>query len=262
MSMPVGAQSLPAEILEVILSDVVESAIPDERSWTALTLTHVCGLFRRVALDCPKLWTCLSRKLGRPGLALIEACIERSKDKPLDVVIHLYAYKKPIGKSKGVDMIAVDRIARIVIPVCARWRRCSALLIAKTLFRTTCHLSFRVSFDIKISYGPCAGRVRNQRRNGGIICLSWYFHDTVSFQASAAFLLEAPWHALTRHSESLSVHTPAQVSRSITIVGRELRQAECDSPIRRRHASLRGRDIFNFLAPIIRQLPLLQRLHQ
>ncbi len=70
----------------------------------------------------------LSRKLGRPGL---EACIERSKDKPLDVVIHLYAYKKPIGKSKGVDMIAVDRIARIVIPVCARWRRCSALLIAK-----------------------------------------------------------------------------------------------------------------------------------
>ncbi len=29
MSMPVGAQSLPAEILEVILSDVVESAIPE-----------------------------------------------------------------------------------------------------------------------------------------------------------------------------------------------------------------------------------------
>jgi len=126
MSDTVGVQSLPPEILTVVFIDVVESAIPNERSWTALKLTHVCEPFRRVALDCPRLWTCLSRKLGRPGLALIEACIERSKDQPLDVVLYRYAFQRGFAAE---ETLAVDSIAPIILPVCGRWRRYSTVLV-------------------------------------------------------------------------------------------------------------------------------------
>jgi len=134
MSNTVHALSLPPEILENILGDVVESVNPEERPWTALTLTHVCGSFRHVALSCPNLWTCLSRKLGRPGLALIEACIERSQNRPLDVVLYLYGLRDESGSPDDIDEVVVDSIARTVLPFSARWRTYSAIVVVKDKF--------------------------------------------------------------------------------------------------------------------------------
>ncbi len=83
----------------------------------------------------PRLWTCLSRKLGHPALALIEACVERSKGHPLDVVLHIYAYRENDGYLKGVQMVAMDGIAHSHHPVCARWRRCSTVLVVERYSR-------------------------------------------------------------------------------------------------------------------------------
>jgi len=126
-SSTIGAQSLPPEILKVVLGDVVHSASPEDRPWTALSLTHVCQYFRHVALEYPQLWTCLSRKLSRPGLALIEACIERSRDHPLDVVLHVYGFGG--DDSDGDSELVVDSMARTVLPLCSRWRSYSVRVI-------------------------------------------------------------------------------------------------------------------------------------
>ncbi|KLO18145.1 hypothetical protein SCHPADRAFT_925314 [Schizopora paradoxa] len=88
----ISASSLPPEVIEYILIYVVlDLDVPfSDRAWTAA--------------EC------------RPGLPLIEACIERSRNLPLEVVLYFYAYRKSIGWGKTVDMFAVDSIARLLIP--------------------------------------------------------------------------------------------------------------------------------------------------
>ncbi|KLO18136.1 hypothetical protein SCHPADRAFT_131389 [Schizopora paradoxa] len=126
----ISVSSLPPEVIEYILIYVVlDLDVPfSDRAWTAVKLSHICRSFRYAALGCPKLWTWLDRQNGRPGLALIEACIERSRSLPLEVVLYFYAYRKSIGWGKTVDMFAVDSIARLLIPVSNRWQRFSANL--------------------------------------------------------------------------------------------------------------------------------------
>lgn len=126
------AQSVPQEVLQVILKDVVRSAIPDERLLTALSLSHVCGLFRRAALQCPELWTCLSRRLGRPGLALIEVCIERSKEWPLDVMLHFYPIVS-LGPLQHRGSMVVDNMFPVILSSSARWRSCSIRLTGEDI---------------------------------------------------------------------------------------------------------------------------------
>jgi len=126
------AQRVPPEMLEIILKDVVQDSVPEERALVALGLSHVCGSFRHAALDCPRLWASLSRKLGRPGLALIDACIERSGDQPLDVVLHVYAspvQEDMYGEEQEV-LMAADNILQRVLPHSSRWRSCSILLVS------------------------------------------------------------------------------------------------------------------------------------
>lgn len=125
MFRPIGAPSIPPELLENIFLDVVESASTSDRALTALELSHICRTFRHAAVNCARLWTCLDRKRGRPALALIEECIKRSRGLPLDVTLYFYSYRKPVGESKEVIMLAVDRIARILIPISNRWRSLS-----------------------------------------------------------------------------------------------------------------------------------------
>ncbi len=111
----VNISSFPSELLEDISKNVVQDTPAEERALTALGLTHVSRSFRRVAVDCPQLWTCLSRKLGRPGLPLIKACIERSRNQPLDVVLYFYTFDEK-------EAVVVDDILGTILPHCARWR--------------------------------------------------------------------------------------------------------------------------------------------
>ncbi|KLO15463.1 hypothetical protein SCHPADRAFT_938700 [Schizopora paradoxa] len=125
------AQNLPADILFIILKDAVQSTIPDERSLATLSLSHVCSSFRRAALRCPTLWTCLSRRLGRPGLALIEACMERSQDQPLDVTFSFYPISpqdEPLPHRLRQETMVVDNIVQAVLSSSIRWRSCSIRL--------------------------------------------------------------------------------------------------------------------------------------
>lgn len=125
---------LPPEIFEHIILDAVQNTAREERSLTALRLTHVCGSFRQLALNCPKLWTCLSRNHGRPGLALIEACIERSGGLPLDVDIYVYAFSRERNETaRPIDKwdleVAVDGIVQPILSVSERWRSCAIQLV-------------------------------------------------------------------------------------------------------------------------------------
>ncbi|KLO15459.1 hypothetical protein SCHPADRAFT_938696 [Schizopora paradoxa] len=127
MPEPSIAQHLPRDIIFAILKDTVRSTIPEERSLTALTLSHVCSSFYRAALHCPTIWTCLSRRLGRPGLALIEACMERSQGHPLEVSFYFYAVElsPPTMHSLGEQTLAMDNMVEFVLSSSFRWRSCS-----------------------------------------------------------------------------------------------------------------------------------------
>ncbi|KLO18137.1 hypothetical protein SCHPADRAFT_899948 [Schizopora paradoxa] len=122
MSWVVNISHLPVETLSYIFLICVKTSEIDDRSWNALRLSHVCRSFRRAALDYPTLWTTLVSSRTSAGLSLVDACIERTKGLPVEAVVDFYAFRKNIGGSEAVDVFAVDNIARILIPVSARWK--------------------------------------------------------------------------------------------------------------------------------------------
>ncbi|KLO15478.1 hypothetical protein SCHPADRAFT_938710 [Schizopora paradoxa] len=113
--------SLPPEVLEHVFKRVAFDTAAEERPFIALSLSHVCRSFRRVALDCSHLWTGLSRRMGRPRIDFLEECIRRSKSQPLDVVITFYT----IEGINEVGRVVVDDMLELILPLRARWRSCS-----------------------------------------------------------------------------------------------------------------------------------------
>ncbi|KLO15448.1 hypothetical protein SCHPADRAFT_995829, partial [Schizopora paradoxa] len=119
-SMTIDITSLPPELLEIIFEHVLQDTIAEERALTALTLTHICSRFRQITIACPQLWTCLCRRHGRPGFSLINACIERSRNFPLDIVLYFYRSTEN-EEEMVVDPFMID----IVFPLRARWQSCT-----------------------------------------------------------------------------------------------------------------------------------------
>ncbi len=117
---PVDVLSIPNEILAQIFKDAVDSTVKDERALISLYITHSCHAFREIALDSPELWTCISRRNGRPGIALIDACLDRSKNLPLDVVVHCYV---PRDTKSWSSWTAIDDLYLRSFPHRDRWRK-------------------------------------------------------------------------------------------------------------------------------------------
>jgi hypothetical protein len=83
-------QRLPPEVLSLIFKSVAahfHGAGCNQMEW--IKITHVCTRWRRVALDCPTLWTTFSIPTSSLHPTFAEIIMERSKNMLLTVHIHI-----------------------------------------------------------------------------------------------------------------------------------------------------------------------------
>ncbi|KLO11221.1 hypothetical protein SCHPADRAFT_891783 [Schizopora paradoxa] len=116
--------SLSDDALSVIF-DLVFSSGQDAKddsttsispSLSILKLSHVNRQFRLATLSNPKLWTYISGSEGRPEMGLVNACLERSRDLPLTVILNVYVnFLSASGSS-------CDEVLEAAKPHAHRWR--------------------------------------------------------------------------------------------------------------------------------------------
>ncbi|KLO15854.1 hypothetical protein SCHPADRAFT_995496 [Schizopora paradoxa] len=128
---------LPPELLENTFNLTIQSISAQDRVFQTLAFSHVCRTFRDVALNSPRLWTSLPGRKGdgfsKP--AFIEACIERSKDLPMDVALWVHyiendrrSWRTQVFFSASNPLyqgFLVDKTFEWILLRCARWRSCS-----------------------------------------------------------------------------------------------------------------------------------------
>ncbi|KLO07935.1 hypothetical protein SCHPADRAFT_1001290 [Schizopora paradoxa] len=117
---------LPPEIIEVVFDHTLQCIPAETRSLQALACSHVCRLFRLIALNSPSMWRSLPVR-GKQGhglvkLPFIEACVARSRDLPLDAFLYFYRDCDPATSRTAV---LVDSTFETILNLCARWRSCS-----------------------------------------------------------------------------------------------------------------------------------------
>ncbi|KZT74529.1 hypothetical protein DAEQUDRAFT_720705 [Daedalea quercina L-15889] len=118
------ALTLPVELLsEIFILNAVTHA-PDDLSW--VNVSYVCRFWRSVALQTPRLWTCINFK-AEPWVSLQ---LERSKNMPLVAHVDLRA-RQFASKCDGFALVAerMDRVRHLTISsgemrgtVHKRWR--------------------------------------------------------------------------------------------------------------------------------------------
>lgn len=135
-----GLASLPPEILTLVFSFTIFSPFPKDedeearrrayrnegkpRSLSAVRLSHVCRHFRNTVLSTPHLWAEVSvapamSLTSKPKVELVEACLQRSKEVPLDVILNIYEAAFPV---EGEARFACDGAFFAVLPHAHRWR--------------------------------------------------------------------------------------------------------------------------------------------
>lgn len=81
---------LPPELISTIFyfvqTDPLSSTPYEKTKWTAVS--HVCAHWRRVALETPRLWTCIDIRAFESG-TWVETFLERSKRAPLTLSVNL-----------------------------------------------------------------------------------------------------------------------------------------------------------------------------
>ncbi|KLO09639.1 hypothetical protein SCHPADRAFT_943503 [Schizopora paradoxa] len=88
-----GLASLPPEVLSLVFSFIIHGSpsTSKPRSLISVRLSHVCRQFRYIVTTNPRFWTTINTTPFTPELGLVNACLERSKDCPLDIQLNLYA---------------------------------------------------------------------------------------------------------------------------------------------------------------------------
>lgn len=151
----VTVTSIPEEVLIKAFRLVVDSHLrdgdPSRCLVTAWNLTHVCRSFRRIAKNCPHLWTTICRTDDRHRpvltLALIDAALERSKNLPLNV--HVCCYSQPNTACLNIQILF--GIKRNL----AQARQGQASLVLDALFqRAIPHASCWRSFTVNVLRQP------------------------------------------------------------------------------------------------------------
>ncbi|KLO06448.1 hypothetical protein SCHPADRAFT_1002342 [Schizopora paradoxa] len=124
-----GLASLPSTILADILwlaSHGVFYSRPKEHSIAALRLSHVCRHFRNTALSMAKMWSeiCAVAYPTPRQLGFVHACIERSKNAPLDVHLNVYLPEEEDNDSYFNEdaKFRSDEASFILLPHAHRWR--------------------------------------------------------------------------------------------------------------------------------------------
>ncbi|KLO09636.1 hypothetical protein SCHPADRAFT_558832 [Schizopora paradoxa] len=128
-----GLAALPPEILANIFSFVVYGFPSDElRSCISVQLSHVCRHFRDVVISNPHFWTEIQTTPRKPEIGLVEACVQRSKNCPLDIDLNLYTSAVDVALEPGAALpdgipvmeqrVECDGVLPILIPHIHRWR--------------------------------------------------------------------------------------------------------------------------------------------
>ncbi|KAI0348116.1 hypothetical protein BDW22DRAFT_1350266 [Trametopsis cervina] len=99
-----GIHDLPAEILVLIFEEGGRLTLQDDHLPFAVLATHVCRLWRRVALNTSSVWCSIPVHPLRPGLT--EHFLSRSGRLPLDVCLH---FKKVLKTESALATIFEHR---------------------------------------------------------------------------------------------------------------------------------------------------------
>ncbi|KAG9014919.1 hypothetical protein FRB90_005109 [Tulasnella sp. 427] len=102
--------TLPFDLFQIIFTIVCE-----EGDGLAVSLSHVCRLWRSCALSMPFLWNELEFTKCAPNWEMLDAKLKRSGQAPLDV----YLAEATFVKS---GMPHLRRIMRMIVPQISRWR--------------------------------------------------------------------------------------------------------------------------------------------
>ncbi|KAJ7167861.1 hypothetical protein C8R46DRAFT_1218776 [Mycena filopes] len=119
-------ESLPNEILTEILLHGAELILPPSSPDMvpfATIASHVCHLWRELALVTPDLWTTIRISADRASLHAANLYVARARDRLLDITITLP--ENDSTQAVGTDMAAVhhfDLALSILGPHLARWR--------------------------------------------------------------------------------------------------------------------------------------------
>ncbi|KLO09631.1 hypothetical protein SCHPADRAFT_1000142 [Schizopora paradoxa] len=93
-----GIASLPSEILILIFSLSIDCSSRDiPHPLHSVRLSHVCRLFRNIITTTSRFWTEISSIPHAPKVGLVEACLQRSGDSPLNVHLNVYIFPIQIG---------------------------------------------------------------------------------------------------------------------------------------------------------------------
>ncbi|KLO09637.1 hypothetical protein SCHPADRAFT_558909 [Schizopora paradoxa] len=134
-----GLASLPPEVLSLVFSFVIHGfpSPKEHRSLISVRLSHVCQHFRRIIISNPRFWTTISTTAYKPEMRLVQACLERSQNCPLDIHVNIYASPVPppdieitplmqqvwpYGMPSILKHIECDRAFFAFLPHILRWR--------------------------------------------------------------------------------------------------------------------------------------------
>ncbi|KLO09632.1 hypothetical protein SCHPADRAFT_931051 [Schizopora paradoxa] len=122
-----GLAVLPSEVVtNMFLFAVHGSPLNTPRALVSMNLSHVCRGFRALVLANPHFWSTINSTPRRPELGLIGACVQRSKDRPLDIHLNLYTskvqYPTPAGFALQRIHLECDQVLSLLLPHIQRWR--------------------------------------------------------------------------------------------------------------------------------------------
>ncbi|KAG8963740.1 hypothetical protein FRC05_004533, partial [Tulasnella sp. 425] len=109
---------LPYDVLHVIFVLCWKAQNEEEGTHFPTIASHVCQTWRRYALATPTFWTVLEFRERRPPIGKYQNWLERSKDCPLDIVIHSTPFRRASVKH-------AKEIMRLTVPHIRRWRAIS-----------------------------------------------------------------------------------------------------------------------------------------
>ncbi|EIN05440.1 hypothetical protein PUNSTDRAFT_74789, partial [Punctularia strigosozonata HHB-11173 SS5] len=184
-------QKLPNEILGLVFTSSAPAEPHDTSNSlrAAVTLSHVCRHWRRLALSRSELWSSiyLHLPLSDAQVDRAGACLLRSRTRPLNVVMDLADLSDDEDEDPhGITQEQMETLCRVLLPHASRWRRIKLV----TDDWAPMHLFLRHLISIRSL--PLLETVELRRCNEGLALDGAAFSpDTVSLREPVALFDES-----------------------------------------------------------------------
>lgn len=116
---------LPPEMLAHIFSLSLSTRRLPSQIPFEVTLSHVCGFWRGVALNTPNLWTRINIYSPRSSRLLTEYLRRSGSNLPLDVYIDTYSYEKTTTAILNKQIKVAEALSKELVPEIHRIRKLS-----------------------------------------------------------------------------------------------------------------------------------------